>query len=33
VAFDLSFFMSFAQPPKATPPKKVPPKKKKAPEY
>jgi len=33
VAFDLSFFMSFAQPPKATPSKKVPPKKKKAPEY
>ena len=29
VSFDLSFFMSFAQPPKATPPKKAPPKKKK----
>jgi len=28
-SFDLSFFMSFAQPPRATPPKKAPPKKKK----
>lgn len=32
-SFDLSFFMSFTQPPKATPPKKAPPKKKKDSEY